>query len=108
MCPLRHTERVSGVALAKLTGFGLGSRLVGSTECTANGLSLVCEVCFRCQGEGFKLATLIAGKWVGGDTEYLCSRCRGAGAVTYVLFPDQQESLAAKLLLRIRETCLAQ
>lgn len=93
----------SGVALAKLTGFGLGSKVVGPTECTANRLALVCQVCPRCRGEGFREAALIAGKWVGGDNKYLCYRCRGTGAVTYALFPNQQGPLAAKLLRDIRK-----
>lgn len=93
---------MNGVALAKLTGFGLGSKIVGPTECTNDQLALACEVCIRCDGEGFRLARLIAGKWVGGDNRYLCHRCRGSGAVTYVLFPNQQEKLAAKLLQRIK------
>lgn len=89
------------VALARLTGFGLGSQIVGPTEPLRNRLATICEICTRCDGEGFKLATLIAGKWVGGDRTYLCDRCRGTGALTFALFPDQQERLAARLLERL-------
>lgn len=86
------------VALAQLTGFGLGSQIVGRTHLAHHTLATVCQICPRCQGEGFAQAQLIAGKWTGGDTRYLCHRCRGAGATTYALFPDQAEQAATRLL----------
>lgn len=79
-------------------GFGLGSRLVGSSDVPRGDVSTACEVCARCLGEGFKSAVLIAGRWVGGDNDYLCHRCRGIGGVSYALFPEQQASLVARLL----------
>jgi hypothetical protein len=83
------SERTQLVALSQAVGFGLGSKRVGYDDklpSEGGTLSLVCAVCPRCEGHGFKHAALIAGKWVGGDTEYLCHRCRGTGAVTYALF----------------------
>lgn len=46
----------------------------------------ITEKCPRCNGKGKKEPTLVAGKFVGGDTEYLCYRCRGTGVVSYIKF----------------------
>lgn len=83
--------------LGQLAGFGLGSAVVGSVTLPRGSASVVCEVCSRCHGEGFKSAVLIAGKWVGGDVT-LCHRCRGSGGLTFALFRDQQEALAGRII----------